>query len=183
MPKLIENHLLGTINSARGALLESMIIFTAIELCGSFLTGNTGRPKDGRPNFRTFWDAYMSKQYRGKADLLYDIVRHGVAHSFVAKGGVIPSGRKDGLRHLRCYSKGIFIYMPQLKKDVMVAISKFLLDLHKKSNKKLRRNYCFVLSSIKIGGDKKYKNFIEKNKIKVAKGNFGKGDIEKDIKC
>src|SRR6185436_20888587 len=106
---LIEDDLLGSIKGASGTLLKCMMIVTATEVCGSFLTGKTGNGTT-EDNFWAFWKSkYMPVEYYEIIDLLYRILRNGVSHSFVAKGGIIPSSDEAGSHmHLRFLKDGIF---------------------------------------------------------------------------
>lgn len=90
MSKLIEDNLIGAIRSTGDMLLKCMMIVTAIEFCGSFLTGKTGY-RTTKDNFLEFWKSkYMPKEYYRIGELLYEIFRNGVSHSFVAKGVLFP---------------------------------------------------------------------------------------------
>ena len=188
MPKLIENHLLGSIRDtrdarpSRGALLESMMIFTAIEVCGSFLTGNTG-PGTTETNFKKFWGSeYMPSKYHNFGELLYKIYRNGVSHSFVAKGGVIPTEATEDIdNHLHLTDHGIYIYVPLLGEDIKSGMKKLLEDIKKNKND-LQKKYCDVLKKIYDCGMNEYGQFIKKYSLKTLKIKLD-GDIESDIPC
>jgi len=180
MPQLIKDHLLGTIRDARGALLESIIIFTAIELCGSFITGKTG-VRQTKSNFLAFWKSkYMPQKYHELGGLLYEIFRNGVSHSFIAKGGVIPSGDTNSSNlHLVFTEYGIFIYIPQFKDDVIIGVTQLLDDLKKNKND-LKAKYNSVLLSLTRDGKFRYDTFVRTNNISIRKIPLS-GDINSDV--
>lgn len=73
-----------------------MTICSGIEVLGALLYPNPIKKLTnniGRDHFRHYWDNYLvahkSSVYLGLAELVYSLVRHGVAHSFIAKGGVL----------------------------------------------------------------------------------------------
>ena len=164
---LIKDDLIKTIAEEENTLLKCMMIVTATELCGSFLTGKTG-PHSTRDNFLAFWKSkYMPKEYNGISELLYDILRNGVSHSFIAKGGVIPSReKKSAHKHLRYFKQGIFIYADKLGEDVTGGLVMYLED--KKNNPELNQKYNNVLKELIQDGESKYDKFITRNKIQVS---------------
>ena len=125
-------------------------------------------PHSTRDNFLAFWKSkYMPKEYNGISELLYDILRNGVSHSFIAKGGVIPSReKKSAHKHLRYFKQGIFIYADKLGEDVTGGLVMYLED--KKNNPELNQKYNNVLKELIQDGESKYDKFITRNKIQVS---------------
>ncbi len=179
MSKLIEDNLIGAIRSAGDVLLKCTMIATAVEFCGSFLTKETNKGTT-ESNFLEFWKSrYIPSKYHEIGELMYEVFRNGVSHSFIAKGGVIPSGEeKSAKKHLEFFEQGIFIYVPELEKDVIAGISRFLEDLKNKSE--LQENYRFVLSELNRVGKERYDEFVKKYKIQVSQETIA-GDIFPDI--
>lgn len=161
---------------SKGTILRSMAIFTAIELCGSFLTGETGssRTKD---NFLAFCESkYMSSNYHKISELLYSIFRCGVSHSYIPKGAALLSSSKKAKGYHLCFcDKGLCIYIPQLAEDVTEAVESFVKDL--KQNNKLQSNYYEVISKLDKEGKGKYLEFIKKHGIKTQKIGI-RGDVD-----
>ncbi|RJQ29327.1 hypothetical protein C4571_01715 [Candidatus Parcubacteria bacterium] len=157
-----------------------MVIVTAIELCGSFITGNTGQGNT-RENFLAFWKSkYLPKKYHEIGDLLYKIFRNGVSHSFVAKGGVIPSGEeKSSDKHLGFFKQGVFVYVPKLEEDVVAGILMLLKDMKEDGNN-LQKNYSFVLSELKRVGEDEYEEFVKEKRIQI-RNEIISGDIHPDF--
>lgn len=164
---LIEDNLLKSIEEAPNPLLLCMMIVTATELCGSFMTGKIGN-KETKDNFLAFWDSnYMPREYHEISYLLYKILRNGVSHSFVAKGGIFPGADKaTSNKHLKFLREGVIIYTPKLKEDVMKGILMLLGDLKKNKNN-LQPNYRFVLSKLLEDGKREYEKFIEEKNIEI----------------
>ena len=180
MGKLVEDNLLDSIDeNAKGTILRSMAIFTAMELCGSFLTGKTG-PGTTEMNFKKFCESeYMLQAYHKVSCLLYSIFRNGVAHSYVPKGAAhLTSDPGAASCHLNFYDSGICIYVPTLAKDVGNGI-KNLKDKIKK-DEALKKNYHFVFQELERIGKEEYQKFIKKNNISTSAGNFV-GDISIDL--
>lgn len=153
---------------SKGTILRSMAIFTAIELCGSFLTGERGMGWT-KKNFLKFCKSkYMPKGYHKVSKLFYSIFRNGVAHHYIPKGAALLSSiKKAKSLHLVFLDKGLFIYVPQLAEDVTEAIRKFVKDLKKDSN--LQSNYYKVISSLSREGKKEYREFVDSHGIKTKK--------------
>ncbi|MBI2845795.1 MAG: hypothetical protein HYX86_04535 [Chloroflexi bacterium] len=77
-----------------GAAGYPMVItaLSGMELLGGILSPNPFNKRNGDDYFRDYWDNYLAKinqGYSGLADLVYQLVRHGLAHTFVAKHGII----------------------------------------------------------------------------------------------
>jgi hypothetical protein len=176
---LMKNVVASIDEKSKGTILRSMAIFTAIELCGSFLTGKTGE-NTTRLNFLAFCKSkYMPTEYETLAELLYSIFRNGVAHSYIPKGAAIPSSnKKDKNMHLEYCSDGLFIYVPQLANDVTQAIQDFYNDL--KCTKDLQDKHNAVISKLDKDGKEDYKKHISEKKI-VPKPCKIKGDITATI--
>jgi hypothetical protein len=176
---LIEDNLIGAIGSTGDTLLKCMMIVTAIEFCGSIVTGETD-PTTTETNFSAFWNSeYMPKEYHRVGDLLYKILRNGVSHSFVAKGGVIPSAEAASSgKHMKFFEQGVFIYVPQLEKDVVSGIRKLLEDMGKGKDH-LKEHYDSVLSELQRSGKAEYDKFVKENKIEVSPEQI-RGDIHPD---
>jgi len=164
---LIENNLIESINVAPNPLLQCMVVVTATELCGSFLTGKTGRG-EARNNFLTFWKSeYVPKIYHDMSNLLWESLRNGVSHSFVAKRGVIPSGEeKSSDKHLKPFKNGVFIYAPQLKKDIVAGLLALSNDIKKNKDNLATKRDC-VMKKLEEDGEKAYVKYIGDYKIKV----------------
>lgn len=180
---LIKDDLLESIKKPSNTLLKCMMIVTAIEFCGSFLTGKTGI-RTTECNFLEFWRSkYMPGDYHDKGALIYNILRNGVSHSFIAKGGVVPSNEKESSdKHLKFFNQGIFIYVRKFEEDVVRGLLALLDDLNDKRNVDLRRNYCKVLSDLSGDGLGVYKKFLKDSGIDPLPGII-RGDISLDIQC
>ena len=177
---LIKDDLLSTIREASNTLVKCMAIVTATELCGSFITGKTGNGTT-RENFLAFWkSSYMPTEYHDLSELFYNILRNGVSHSFVVKGGVIPSGDERGARdHLKFFLNGIFVYVPTLAKDVENGILMLLEDIHQNKNE-LKIRYKTVLNELVYSGMIEYKKYCSEKSIQVI--NYAiPGDIHDDV--
>ncbi len=176
MSRLIEDNLIDSIGpNGKGTILRSMAIFTAMELCGSFLTGKTG-PGTTERNFKAFCESEYLLQYNKISPLLYSIFRNGVAHSYVPKGSAqLTSDPNAAPCHLIFYDSGICIFVPQLADDVKAAILLLVKDIKKYPD--LEQNYKSVFSQLEKIGTKEYQKFIKENDIEVQKAVF-KGDID-----
>jgi len=168
MGKFLEENLIDSMDEkSKGTILRAMAVFVAIEVCGSFLTGKTGRSTT-RDNFITFCKSkYIPKKYHKISELLYEIFRNGVAHSYVPKGGAHLTSDPRARKHHICFEQdGLFIHVLTLAGDVTNAIKNFVKDL--KKNKLLQKNYYTVLQQLDEYGKEKYRNFIRQNKIKTT---------------
>ena len=181
MGKLLEENLIDSIDSKskKGTILRSMAIFTAIELCGSFLTGRTG-PNTTKKNFIIFCKSkYIPVEYCKIASLLYSIFRNGVAHSYIPKGAAYLTSDVRALKcHLQFYDSGLCIYVPQLAKDITQAIRALVTDL--KQDRKLKKNYYKVFGELDKIGKKDYSQYIQAKSITTKSGSF-RGDINISI--
>ena len=68
-------------------------ILAGTELLGFLLMTDGGAFNDraGSGYFNNYWDNYLAKiqpKYTGLAGLFYNLVRHGLAHSFITKHGI-----------------------------------------------------------------------------------------------
>ncbi|HUD44300.1 MAG TPA: hypothetical protein VMR41_02025 [Patescibacteria group bacterium] len=68
-------------------------VLAGIELLGQLLMPNTDsfNPNSGNDYFLNYWDNYFSKQYveyTGLGRLFRQLMRNGIAHTFVAKPGI-----------------------------------------------------------------------------------------------
>ena len=172
---LVKNVVDSMDSKSKGTILRSMAIFTAIELCGSFISGKTGMGTT-KSNFLNFCRSkYMPAGYKIYAELLYTIFRNGVAHSYIPKGAAILSSDIKGKKmHLECCADGLFIYVPKLADDVTEAVKNFYNDL--KHTPDLKSNYEAVISKLDNVGKTEYKNYIRDNHI-TPKSCAIKGDI------
>jgi hypothetical protein len=163
----LEKNIIDSMDSkSKGPILRSMAIFTAIELFGSFLTGETGEHTT-KKNFLKFCESeYMPSKYHEISELLYSIFRCGVSHSYIPKGAALLSGSEKDY-HLCFAEKGLCIYVPQLAEDVTEAVKNFNKDL--RQNDELQNNYCKVLCKLDKEGKRKYLEFIEKHGKKTQK--------------
>ncbi len=176
---LVKNVVASMDKKSKGTILRSMAILTAIELCGSFLSGETGM-NTTRSNFLKFCKSkYMPAGYETLAVLLYSIFRNGVAHSYIPKGAaLLSSDRNAENMHLKCCADGLFIYVPQLADDVTKAVKDFYNDL--KCTKDLQDKHEAVISKLDEVGKKEYNKHIRDNSI-IPKSCAIKGDITTTI--
>jgi len=176
---LVNNVVASMDSKSKGTILRSMAIFTAIELCGSFLSGKTGSGTT-KSNFLDFCKSkYMPKGYEILAELLYTIFRNGVAHSYIPKGAAILSSDTKGEdMHLKCCADGLFIYVPKLADDVTEAVKIFYNDL--KCTPDLKSKYEAVISELDNAGKNKYNTYIRDNNITPEPCAIN-GDIITDI--
>jgi len=176
---LVKNVVASMDSKSKGTILRSMAIFTAIELCGSFLSGKTGMGTT-KSNFLKFCKSkYMPAGYEILAELLYTIFRNGVAHSYIPKGAALLSSDGNGENmHLECCADGLFIYVPQLAHDVTKAVEIFYNDLI--CTKDLRNKYEAVISKLDEIGKTEYEKHIRDNCI-TPKSCAIKGDITTTI--
>lgn len=176
---LIKSNVIPAIEGETNTLLKCMIIVTATELCGSFLTAKTG-PRSTKENFLAFWNSkYMPKKYHKVSNLLYEILRNGVSHTFIAKGGVIPSRDKSGSHyHLKCLQGGVYIDANQLGEDVINGLKQYLED--KKVDPKLNKKYLYILEKLQIDGILEYKRFLIENDLQPLNYTIN-GDISPDL--
>jgi hypothetical protein len=79
-----------------GGIGYPMLATTAagIELLGLLLmpTGSRFDPNEGRKHFTNYWNEYLvpaRPAYGGLGVLFYQLIRHGIAHSFSAKGNIL----------------------------------------------------------------------------------------------
>ena len=163
---LVKNILDSISKSSKGTILRSMAIFTAIELCGSFLTGNTG-PGSTKNNFLKFCRSnYFPRKYHSISELLYIIFRNGVAHSYIAKGSaLLSSNYRDKSKHLKYYKNGLFIYVPELANNLRDSIKNLFQDI--KNDSTLRDNYNRVIEKLGNEGNRKYRRHIADHNIRV----------------
>lgn len=177
---VLKNRIIQSIDEkTKGTILRAMAIFTAIELYGSFLSGNTG-PGNTKNNFSTFCKSkYMPQKYHKLKDLLYNLFRNGITHSYIPKGSAHLSGNPlDKESHLKFLEDGLFIYVPKLAEDVTKAIKLFYEDL--KDSKKLKSNYQKIFLKLDDDGGKEYLKFIEDNNIITIDNIKIEGDIDFD---
>lgn len=93
-----------------GALGYPMVvsILAGMELFGRLLSG-----KDNRSGFVYYWDNFFVKQnqrYSLLGELIYQLVRNGIAHSFITKPGIfITKDEKQGNAITMDESKNIYI--------------------------------------------------------------------------
>lgn len=160
---------------SKGTILRSMAIFTAVELCGSFLTGETGQ-NTTQKNFVTFCESkYIPETYHKISDLLYSIFRNGVSHSYVPKGAAhLTSAPSAKNLHLHFCETGLCIYVPQLAEDVTEAIRQLIPDL--KQEGELNENYYKVFSQLDKVGKEIYQKHVKDNNVKTEDAAF-QGDI------
>jgi len=180
MGKLVENNVIDSIDrDSKGTILRTMAIFTAMELCGSFLSGKTG-PRTTGKNFKTFCESkYMKKIYHPISCLLLNIFRNGVAHSYISKGAaLLGSDKKTQKHHLKFTTNGLFIYVPEFAKDIKKAIADLLNDIENEPS--LRKNYKAVLDELDKTGKEKYARFIEDKNITPEEVDFRR-DIIRDF--
>lgn len=171
MGKFLENNLIDSMDAnSKGTILRSMAIFTAIELCGSFLTGKTG-PRTTENNFLTFCKSkYVQQNYHQISELLYSMFRNGVSHSYIPKGAALLSSHPSGKNcHLKFFNNGLCIYVPQFAEDITQGVKEFIRDLKSDSDNQLQKRYYRVLEKLNQMGKKEYDNFIKLNKIKTIK--------------
>jgi hypothetical protein len=94
--------------------------FAGIELLGALTYPNSFAPHQGAAHFAHFWENYLYPS-AGRKDVgapLYQLVRHGVAHVFVAKGP-INVHKKNPTWHLVRDSDGsVHIDAWELKVDL-----------------------------------------------------------------
>jgi hypothetical protein len=159
----------------KGTILRAMATFTAMELAGSFISGQTGR-RTTEANFKKFCESpYVHKKYHRFSNLLYRLFRNGVAHSYITKGGaLLTSAQEDRRKHLKCYENGLLVYVPTLIRDIQAAIKKLYSDI--KSKKYLRDNYNSVIDSINKEDKHIYDEFVGENKMPMIKKT-----LERDI--
>lgn len=176
---LVKNVVDSIDEKSKGTILRSVAIFIAIELCGSFLRGKTGK-NTTKPNFLKFCKSkYMPIGYKTRAELLYSIFRNGVAHSYIPKGAALLSSDKNAENmHLEYCSDGLFIYVPQLANDVTKAIQDFYNDL--KCTKDLQNRHDAVISKLDKDGKGTYNEHISTKGIKPKSCKI-KGDITTTI--
>lgn len=177
MSSLLDENLPDSIDdqTPKGTILRSIAIFTAMELCGSFLTGETG-PGTTSKNFKAFCTSkYMPNPYHRVADLLLSNFRNGVAHSYVAKGAAHLSS-DEGCRniHLEFFDSGLCVFVPAFAEDVTNAIKKLAKDI--RSNPTMQEPYYKVFRDLHALGKKDYTDFIKRNNITTRSENFI-GDI------
>lgn len=104
----------------KGACGYSMISATlaGIELLGGLLSGapfqrdpNGRRVNLGNQYFTFYWDNCMAARqpgYRGYASLFYNLLRHGIAHTFLAKSNLIVT-KETPAEHLRRNGEGFLV--------------------------------------------------------------------------
>lgn len=177
MSSLLDENLPDSIDDQipKGTILRSIAIFTAMEVCGSFLTGKSG-PSTTSENFRTFCTSkYMPQSYHRIADLLLSIFRNGVVHSYVPKGAAQLSS-DEGCRdiHLDFFDSGLCIFVPKLAEDVKNGIRELAKDL--RSDMNMQQLYYKVFQDLDAAGKKDYLDFVKRNNITTKRGNF-RGDI------
>lgn len=180
MGKFLEENLIDSMDEkSKGTILRSMAIFTAIELCGSFLTGKVG-PNTTKTNFITFCKSnYVPTKYRKISELLYSIFRNGVAHSYIPKGSAhLTSDPKAKSCHLQFFDSGLCIYVPELAKDITEAVRKLIKDLKKDTG--LKNRYLKIFCQLDKMGKQKYQEYIKEKNITTKSGTFV-GDISIDI--
>ena len=71
-----------------------MTIMSGMELLGGLLVSANQdyKPRGNSANFKNFWDKYFSREfpkYATLGGLVYQLVRNGIAHSFIAKHGIV----------------------------------------------------------------------------------------------
>lgn len=175
----------------KGTLLQASAVFTAMEMCGSFLTGKTGRGST-KNNFITFCkSSYMPLQYHKIAELMYELFRNGVSHSYVPKGAIIPTAHPLAkAEHLNFFNQGLLIYVPLFAEDVQKSVKRLWDDIKKDraANEKLHKkqyqnyskglfwNYMEIFHKLDSAGRLAYNDFIRKNGIQISTGRFD-GDI------
>jgi hypothetical protein len=175
----------------KGTLLQASAVFTAMEMCGSFLTGKTLEGSTKKNIVAFCKSSYMPSQYHQIAELLYDLFRNGVSHSYVPKGAMIPTSDPSAkTAHLDFFGQGLLIYVPTFAEDVQNSIKILWSDIkndkaknesaHQKQylkyNKGLYWNYMQIFHELDAAGKIAYDEFIKKNTINLKHEAFD-GDI------
>jgi len=82
--------------SSYGELGYPLIVSTiaGMELLGGLLSHNTFDKNKGDSYFREYWKNYLGQntRYRNREnfiDIVYQLVRHGIAHGFIVKPGIL----------------------------------------------------------------------------------------------
>lgn len=99
-----------------------MTTFAGVELVGALTSTSTFDRSHGSPYFLSYWTTYLYPSLgstKQVGEVLYQLIRHGIAHGFVLKGpmGVV---RNDSASHLTRDSSGLI-----LVDAVQCAFSKF----------------------------------------------------------
>ena len=161
-------------------LLRMLTAFIHIELCGSFLTGKTGRGTTTTNFYAFFQSKYMPKEYYKIAPLLLSIFRNGIAHCYLPKGGAIPTSERAAAdKHLHFYEQGICIYVPKLTEDVKAAIKNIFNDI--RENTILQKSYYSVFEQSDQIGKSEYERFLKENGIQTERNTWA-GDINISLK-
>ena len=103
-----------------------MTTFAGVELLGALTSASSFGVNKGFAYFLSYWENYLypqGKNSRQIGEVLYQLVRHGIAHGFVLKGpiGVL---RSDSASHLTIDPSGlILVDAVQLSNDFMKSFS------------------------------------------------------------
>ena len=100
----------------------AMACISGIELMGLLLTYQNPKIDDGLQNFSHFWKRYVYAADAKKAALggaVYELVRHGVAHTFLTKAGVQIS--KNNTNHLQMVGEVVNVDVLTLHTDFLSA--------------------------------------------------------------
>jgi hypothetical protein len=99
-----------------------MTIISGIELLGSLLTAVEFDPEDRKyeARFKHYWDNYLQAQnpnYSGFSNIIYSLVRHGLAHNFLAAVNVFVYKDPDYTDHLKLSDGQLYINVTAFTED------------------------------------------------------------------
>lgn len=142
-----------------GALGYPMLATTAsaIELLGGILQTYepyNDKPQSSKGYFRYYWEKYLvdvDGRYSGKIDIFWNLIRHGVAHTYFTKVGITVS-KWNPYEHLLPTSSGLNVDCSTFYKDFLKTykrVKKDLKDASYKEGVQNNINKLFGLSDIK----------------------------------
>ncbi len=87
-----------------GACGFSIVLVTlaGVELMGFLTSDQDFNPNYGRQYFRQFWSEFLYPEDQDRiaaAGSIYNLVRHGLAHTFLTKPGIIVSTQRHGTKN------------------------------------------------------------------------------------
>jgi hypothetical protein len=98
-----------------------MTAFAGIELFGALLSPHRFNTNHGRKYFCNFWKDHLYKNDPSRAaagEVLYSLVRHGLAHVYVTKGEILVVKNAPALHLTIAVDRSLYVDAAQLADDM-----------------------------------------------------------------
>lgn len=121
----VDNYLVGDLNRLKAGRIGYPLMMTAfagIELLGALLSEDRFEAFEGHKRFRWYWSQYLYGDIANSENVgnaLYQLARHGIAHSFVLKGSVVVDF-DVAKRHLKRSEDDLVYVNPRMLADDLI---------------------------------------------------------------